>query len=294
MKTKRKNRLLPSLILIVLLIAILGLALKLRQETANDNRELEIDPHFGMVEVFNGEQNIWIIPEDGVPLNTLTKDDFTTVENGQPRYMGTEFATFSGIDVSEHQGDIDWEQVKSCGIDFAIIRVGGRGYGGEGKLVADEKFAQNLENAKAAGLQVGVYFFSQAINDDEAQQEAEFVLNLLDGAELDLPVYFDWEHITGDTARTDKLSGATVTECAINFCDTIKASGYDASIYTNLDMSYYAYELDKIADYGFWTAAVGSYPYAYYAFSVWQYSFNGKVPGIQQPCDLDMLFVPYN
>lgn len=294
MKTKRKNNLLHNLFLLAILVFMVGLAVMLRKSSMR-SEPVEVDPHFGMVEVFNGDSNVWIIPEESVPKNELTKDNFTADENGVPCYNGTEYVTFRGIDVSEHQGDIDWAQVKQSGIDFAIIRVGGRGYGEEGKLVADAKFAQNLEGAKAAGLKVGVYFFSQAVTDDEAVEEANFALDLINGAELELPVYFDWEHIVvGEPARTDKLSGAAATECAIAFCDTVAAAGYKASIYTNLDMSYYAYKLDRIADYGFWTAAVGDYPYAYYAFSIWQYSFDGNVPGIQAPCDMDMMFVKYS
>lgn len=283
--------------LLILLVAMIALACMLRKEVTNVNKDtpVEIDPHFGMVEVFNGESMVWVIPEEGVPLNEFTKDDFTPDENGVPCYNGTDYASFRGIDVSEHQGDIDWTQVKESGIDFAIIRVGGRGYGNEGKLVADEKFTQNLEAAKAAGLEVGVYFFSQAMTKAEAIEEAEFALNLIDGTELELPVYFDWEHIViGAPARTDKVSGEVATDCAIAFCDTIAAAGYKTGIYTNLDMCYYAYKLDKLADYDFWTAAVGDYPYAYYAFSIWQYSFSGNVPGIQQPCDMDIMFKKYS
>lgn len=296
MKTKRKNKLLHKLCLFAVIVATVGLALIVagRRNLQNES-DMEIDPHLGMVEVFNGNSNIWIIPEEGVPVNPFGKGDFTADENGEPCYNGTDFATFRGVDVSEHQGDIDWSRVKQSGIDFAIIRVGGRGYGENGKLVADEKFEENLEGAKAAGLKVGVYFFSQAINTEEAEEEARFALELINDAELQLPVYFDWEHIVvGEPARTDNISGTTATDCAMAFCDTVSAAGYKTGIYTNLDMSYYAYTMERLADYGFWTAAVGSYPYSYYDFSVWQYSFEGDVPGINAPCDMDMMFVKYS
>ncbi len=294
MKTKKKNKLLHKLMLLFTIIVVVGLVLIVTRHRSSPDDPIVVDPHFGMVEVFNGESNVWIIPEESMPVNEFTKEDFSIGESGIPCYNGTKYASFRGVDVSEHQGDIDWEQVKESGIKFAIIRAGGRGYGEEGKLVADEKFAENLAGAKAAGLKVGVYFFSQATTKDEAVEEAKFALGLIDGAELQLPVYFDWEHIVvGEPARTDKVSGSIATDCAIAFCDTITAAGYKTGIYTNLDMSYYGYKLDRLSDYNFWTAAVGSYPYSYYAFSIWQYSFEGNIPGIQQPCDMDMMFVEY-
>ncbi len=296
MKTKRKNKLLHKLCLFAVIVATIGLVFVVAGRfRLNREASREIDPHLGMAEVFNGESYVWILPEAGVPVNPFGKADFTADENGAPCYNGTDYAAFRGVDVSEHQGDIDWSRVKQSGIDFAIIRVGGRGYGENGKLVADEKFEKNLEGAKAAGLKVGVYFFSQAMNAEEAEEEARFALELIDGAELQLPVYFDWEHIVfGEPARTDKVSGAVVTDCAIAFCDAISDAGYKTGIYTNLDMSYYGYKMERLADYNFWTAAVGSYPYAYYAFSVWQYSFKGDIPGINAPCDMDMMFVEYS
>lgn len=295
LKTKRKNRLFHKFALFVVIVLVMGLGLViLKRFGTNINQPMEIDPHLGMVQVFNGEDYVWIIPENNVPVNQLTADDFSINENGEPSYNGTAYASFRGIDISEHQGDIDWEKVKQSGIDFAIIRVGARGYSEEGKLITDAKFAQNFANARAAGLKLGVYFFSQAISVEEAREEAEFVLKLIDGAELELPVYFDWEHIVvGDDARTDGLPGNVATDCAIAFCDTVAAAGYKTGIYTNLDMSYYAYEMNRIADYGFWNAAVGEYPYSYYAFDIWQYSFDGNIPGIQYPCDMNMMLVKY-
>lgn len=282
--------------LAIVIIAIVGLtAMLARWRNSGSDEEIVIDPHLGMVQVYNGSDYVWITPEEGVPRNPFTAQDFSTGASGEPYYNKTSYATFRGIDVSQHQGDIDWAKVKESGVEFAIIRVGGRGYGDEGKLVEDEKFAANLENAKAAGIKVGVYFFSQAVNTDEAKEEAEFALSLINGTELSLPVYFDWEHIVvGENARTDNLDGKTVTDCAIAFCEKISAAGYKAGIYTNLDTSYYTYELSRLADYDFWSASPGDFPYSYYGFSVWQYSFSGNVPGIEYPCDMDIQFVKYS
>ena len=249
----------------------------------------ESDPHHGMVEVFNGDEYVWIRPQEGVPVNELEKDDFINDAEGNITYTGREYKASRGVDVSSYQGDIDWQQVYDSGVRFAIIRAGGMYYG-SGELYTDDNFIKNLEGAKAAGLRVGAYFFSQAITADEAVGEASFVLGLLDGRGLDLPVFFDWERISTDTARTDGLDNETLTACALAFCETIEDAGYDAGVYIYNDTGYYGYDLAQLQDYTLWCAGIGSYPYFYYAHDLWQYSFRGSVPGISTDCDLDMMF----
>ncbi len=243
----------------------------------------------GTVEVFNGDGSINITPQDGVPVNDLEKDDFEVDGDGTVSYIGTEYTASRGIDVSSYQGDIDWQQVSDSGIDFAIIRIGGMYYG-SGELYSDENFVKNIEGAKAAGLRVGAYFFSQAITSDEAKSEAQFVLGLLESRELDLPVFFDWERISTDTARTDGLDNETLTDCAVTFCETVSQAGYDAGVYIYNDTGYYGYDLARLQDYTLWCVGIGSYPCFYYAHSLWQYSISGTVPGINATCDLDMMF----
>lgn len=293
MKTKTKNKTLHKLALLIVIVAAVALALIVSGRRSANKPEETPDPHAGQVEAFNGSEYTWIYPAEGMPVNPLTPDDFSHDENGVPSYIGNDYATFRGIDVSQHQGDIDWNAVKQSGIDFAILRVGGRGYGKSGKLVTDEKFAENLAGAKAAGLKVGVYFFSQAKSDSEAVTEARLALKLIDGAALDLPVYYDWEYIYEDGARTDDMNGAAITDCALAFCETVERAGYTAGIYTNVSMSYYSFDLSKLSGYAFWCAAPGDYPYSYYDAGIWQYSFKGNVPGIDADCDMNMMFVKY-
>lgn len=293
MKTKTKKKSKQTLALLIVIAAAVALAFIISEIRSASVPEETADPHEGQVEVFNGSENTWIFPAEGMPVNTLTKEDFSLDENGVPSYNGSDYAVFRGIDVSQHQGDIDWEAVKNSGIDFAILRVGGRGYGRTGKLVTDEKFADNLEGAKAAGIKVGVYFFSQARSDSEAVTEARLALKLLNGASLDLPVYYDWEYVSEDSARTDDMNGAAITECALAFCETIERAGYEAGIYMNVTMSYYSLDLSQLAEYDFWCAAPGDYPYYYYDAGIWQYSFKGAVPGIDAACDMDYMFVKY-
>lgn len=252
--------------------------------------ERAVDPHAGMVEVFNGTSNVWIVPEEGVPQNTIAAEDIITDPDGNLVYCGGEYSSaVRGIDVSSHQQTVDWQQVADSGVKFVILRAGGRYYGGDGDLYEDDFFKINLQGATEAGLDVGVYFFSQAINAEEAKEEAEFTLGLLEGTELALPVFIDWERIDG--GRANELDGDTMTDCILSFCETVKASGHEAGVYFNLDTGYYGFELARLTDYTFWCACPGDYPYCYYAHTIWQYSFEGNVPGIYGVCDMNMMFI---
>ena len=119
-----------------------------------------------------------------------------------------------GIDISSYSGTIDWDKVKKSGVDFVMVRIGGRGYGSDGKMYSDDSALSYIKGAKAAGLKVGVYFFSQAVNNDEAIEEADYIKTLLGDETIDFPVAYDWEIIKDDDARTDSVSAAQATACA--------------------------------------------------------------------------------
>lgn len=228
--------------------------------------------------------------EDSVlsPLAVLPKNEYDAdafyEEDGFLRYKDA----LVGIDVSAHQKEIDWERVKEDGVDFAILRVGYRGYT-NGGISMDPYFLQNLDGAKTAGLQVGAYFFSQAVSEEEARQEAEFLLECLDGAELDLPVYYDWESIEAE-ARTDGVSGTQVTAFAREFCTLVEQAGYKAGVYFNASMGYLFLHLPELQDYEFWLAQYQAVPDFYYDFTVLQYTAEGNVDGIDTPVDLNLRF----
>lgn len=290
MKTKRKPKKGVSPLYIIIALAALLLAVYAVVQHFNRRAEIENDPHYGMVEVFNGESYVWVVPEEDVPKNTLKKDDFATDPDGNLTYVGGEYKASRGVDVSEYQGDIDWQAVYDSGVRFALLRAGGRYYG-SGELYIDDKFTENLEGARSAGLQVGAYFFSQAISAEEAREEARYVLELIGDRELDLPVFFDWERVEDPDARTNALDNETLTECAVTFCEEIKTAGFEPGVYVYNDTGYYGYDLSRLQDYMLWCVSVGSYPYFYYAHTVWQYSFRGAVPGINVECDLNMMFI---
>ncbi len=237
-----------------------------------------VDPYEGMVQVESGfGTKMWVELYDDVPVSTFDAADFSE-SGGRVSYIGSEFETLRGIDVSEHQGVIDWEAVAGDGIDFAMIRAGYRGYS-QGGLYEDEYFALNILNARQNGIDVGVYFFSQAVTPEEAVEEAEFLLDLLEevGLDISMTVAFDWEHIGYDDARTDDISGETLTDCAVAFCERVKQAGHDPLVYAYRNLAYFLYDLPRLNDYALWIGALGSSPDFYYRHVMWQYSSEGKV-----------------
>ena len=194
--------------------------------------------------------------------------------------------SYPGVDVSAFQGNIDWKKVKQSGIDFAIIRLGYRGYE-SGKLVEDEYARANLKNAKEAGLRIGAYFFSQALNIKETDQEIQFMLKILGDTKLDMPVVLDWE-IPANTARTRNMDARTLTDIQRHFCGQMRSQGYQPMIYFNWHQSEHLYVLHELEEYPFWLALYQdrmTYPWK---VEMWQYSDKGRVPGINGNVDLNV------
>ena len=140
---------------------------------------------------------------------------------------------------------------------------------------------------------MGVYFFSQAISVEEAEEEARFVLENLAGASLDYPVVYDWEAVSDSAARTNGLDASTLTDCAIAFCEAVAREGYTPMIYYNSPVGYTRYQLSRLTDYDVWFAQYASQPTMYYDYRIWQYSDSGSVPGIDTRVDMNLAFLPY-
>jgi GH25 family lysozyme M1 (1,4-beta-N-acetylmuramidase) len=195
-----------------------------------------------------------------------------------------------GIDVSEHQGVIDWDAVANDGVTFAFIRLGNRGYT-EGGLQLDAQYSANIEGAQAAGIEVGVYFFSQAINEDEAREEAEFVLEHLGGRPLDYPVVYDFEPVGASNGRANRLSPQQVTSNARAFCERIETDGYSTMVYGNAgDLARYGAEF--LATHEVWYAEYDAMqPNGQFDFVIWQFTSNGSIAGITPRVDLNIQFI---
>lgn len=235
-------------------------------------------------------------PLEGVPLNTL---DWENLELGEDNrytyYENGEAVSKTGIDVSYHQGDIDWERVAADGIDFAMIRIGYRGYE-KGIMHRDELSESYISGAQAAGIDVGVYFYSQAVSEAEAREEAVYVCELIKDSEIKYPVVFDWELPDDSEARTLGTTTETLNKCAAAFCQEITDRGYTAMLYSNLKMALTKYDMQTLSAYDFWYVEYkdGHNPPSYpYELQMWQYASDGRVDGINGYVDMNISFVDY-
>ena len=243
------------------------------------------DPLLGSIEIKAVE---------GFAKNAYNSDNFVLDETGKMTYyIDDEVASCMGVDLSEYQGEVDFAKLKEQGFDFVILRIGGRYYSEQGDMYVDTNLHNYYKAAKDAGLRVGGYFFSQAKNAQDAIDEANFALENIKGMKFDYPIAFDWEHIEGDTARTDNVSTTDLTDAAIAFCDTIKEAGFESIIYTNTYLMYYEYELERLKDYEFWIADYEYKPSMYYNFTMWQYDIEGQVEGIEGPVDMNICMKNY-
>ena len=229
----------------------------------------------------------------GVDRCKYHSDDFYLDEKGRLAYDSKKCTATLGIDVSTYQRDVDWDRVREDGVEFVMVRAGFRGYGSEGRLVEDESFRSHVEGASAAGLHVGVYFFSQATTVEEAEEEAAFVLERLKGLDIDYPVVFDWEIIDGEEARTDGMLPDEVTDCAAAFCKKIKRGGYTPMVYFSTRQGLLKYNLRDLRDYDFWLVQYTNAPYFAYDYKMLQFTETGIVDGLDGYVDLDLCFKKY-
>lgn len=197
----------------------------------------------------------------------------------------------AGIDVSSWQYDIDWQAVADAGAEFAIIRIGYRG-SESGKINPDKYAQQNLAGAAEAGLDIGVYFFSQALSREEAEEEAYYVLDVIKDHNITMPVVFDWERIRGEESRSDNMDRRTLTDCAKTFLETIEMAGYNATLYFNPHQSRNLFYLSELKDYDFWLASYTDRMDFPYQVNMWQYTDKGRIPGIETDCDFNVYFPP--
>ena len=225
-------------------------------------------------------------------LNNYEVTNLNILENGEFQYLTDgQVTSHKGIVVSSHQGNIDWNLVAQDGVEFAIIRVGYRGYGSEGRLVVDEKFENNIKGATAAGIKVGVYFFSQAINEAELLEEANLVLEQIAPYKIECPVVYDVEK-TSAQGRMNAISVEERTQLTKLFCQTIADAGYRPMIYHNTEMGALLINIAELEDYDKWYASYSDQMFYPYDYKIWQYSDKGKIQGISTDVDLNICFAP--
>jgi len=211
-------------------------------------------------------------------------------------YEDNVYSSAQGIDVSQHQGDIDWKQVSDAGIEFAFIRTAYRGYG-SGDFYADDNFDVNMQGATANGIDAGIYVFSQAITVDEAVEEADYAIRSARKYKIDLPIVFDMEgSIDGEQGRVMTITAEKRAQMAVTFMNRVKAAGYDTMYYGSSLLLEGMFDLQYLQDYPLWLAEYDArYPNYPYTFEYWQYSSTAVIPGIAgNTTDMDIRFVKKN
>ncbi len=207
-------------------------------------------------------------------------------KNGLKKYGGSGWTSRNGIDVSAYQGSINWSKVKKAGITFVMIRAGYRG-STDGTIIKDKRFAENLKGAKAAGLDVGVYFYSSAVSAKEAVEEAKWTLKQIQHQGITMPVAFDMEE--DSSSRTYKLTMRQKTKITDAFCSIVRQNGYKPLIYGNPTWIYNSLDLSYLTRYNLWIAHYTNQTNFQYQYIMWQYSESGRLPGITGTVDMDIL-----
>lgn len=244
---------------------------------------------------YHGNQIVYKPVDTNMALNDFdfTKNIVRLPDNTLDYQVDGVSQVIKGIDVSVHQNEIDWKKVKADGVDYAIIRVGRRGYG-TGEVGIDDLYEENMKGAIDAGVDVGVYFFSQAISVEEAIEEADFVLEAIKDYDITYPVVFDLEEIYEDTARTDDLTPEMATKMTIAFCQRILDAGYTPMVYGNIHWFMERVDMSQLEGYDKWFAQYFAQPFFPYDLAMWQYTATGKVDGIVGDVDINMSFKDYS
>ncbi len=222
--------------------------------------------------------------------NTYDPEAFMADGDGVMHYYEDgERVSHKGIDVSKYQDKIDWEKVASDEVEYAFIRLGIRGYT-EGDIIEDETFEDNIKGALKNDIDVGVYFFTQALSEEEAEEEAAYVIESIAPYQVKYPIVLDVESVTSTKARGNDLTREERTQYCITFCEKIKEAGYTPMIYGNLKTFTLLLNIEELEDYDKWFAYYDESYYFPYDFKIWQYTNKGKVAGIKGDVDLNISF----
>lgn len=267
-----------------------------KENDGEETKEEENDPskdgkHTKVVNA-DGEEE-WILINQYLTKNSY---DFTKLVSQSGRmkyYVNGKQTSYVGVDICEEQSYVDFAKLKESGVDFVMLRVGARRYS-SGQIMADAYFEDNIKSAIEAGLDVGVYFFSQAITEKEAEKEAKYVLEHIKGYALTYPVVFQMSYIANDSSRIDSLTVEEKTDIAVKFLETVKKAGYVPMIQGTKEWLLQQIDLTRLNEYDIWLSQTGDLPDYPYKFSIWQYSNNGSVEGISGKVNMNISFIDYS
>ena len=234
----------------------------------------------------------WVDVNEDIPRN---KYDFTNLKYQKPvmkYYEDGKVVSKCGVDISANQGDVDFSKLKNAGCDFVMLKVGARGYS-SGNIVSDANFKDNLKAAKKAGLDIGVYFCSQAVTKAEAREEADEILDAISGYSIKYPVAFVMETVDDDMARIEALDMTDRTQIAKAFMNRIEDAGYKAMIYGDKEWLLTMVDMEALQDYDVWFAQDSDEPEYPYEFGMWQYDSDASIKGITGDATMIMSFKDY-
>lgn len=251
----------------------------------NDGKHVEV--------VFRDGSNEW------VPINPYRKKhnyDFTNLvskNNLLHYYRDGKQVSYLGIDLSKYQKKVDFAAIQAEGIDYCMIRVGSRGYS-TGTIQADEMFDSHMAGAAAVGMPVGLYFYSQAVSEAEAVEEANYVISRIGQYKITYPIAFDMEFIENDTSRIETLTRDEKTNIANAFLKRIEEAGYAGMLYGNKEWLLKRIDIAKLEQYDIWLDQEEDIPDYPYLFSMWKYTRQGEIFGIDGMVDLNVSFIDYS
>lgn len=266
------------------------------EETTEEETTTEVGPE-------NDGKHVEVVYRNGssewVAINPYWKKntyDFTNLiqKNDLLHYYANgKEVSYLGVDLSKYQKSVDFYAIKNEGIDFCMLRVGARGYE-TGAIQEDEKFQEFLAGAEAAEMPVGLYFFSQAVTEAEAIEEANFVLSKIGEHKISYPIAYDMEFITNDNSRIETLTRTEKTNIALAFLNRIEEAGYTGMLYGNKEWLLKRIDLSKFENYDVWLSQEDDIPDYPYTYSMWQYTRQGEVYGIDGYVDLNISFIDYS
>ncbi len=269
-------------------------AMPVETETETET-ETEYDPSEGgkktKVILRDGTEE-WVTISNYIAKNTI---DITELRlNGQVMeyFKDSKKSSFFGVDISKADGGINYKKLKEAGVSFVMLKVGGRGYE-SGTVSLDDYFYQNLNAASDAGLNIGLYFYSQAVTVEEAAEEVKTIVDAVGEHEITYPIAMDMEYVMEDNSRVEYLSKEQRTTITRAFCDMIKAAGYTPMIYGNKEWLIKEINLTKLSDVDIWLSQIEEVPDYPYRISIWQYKRDGELEGVSGDVSLNVSFIDY-
>jgi len=257
---------------------------------AEDDSETEKEGKIAVVDDKGNKKYYEILSK--VDKNEYDLEEYLVNTDGALTYKDGKRESVKGIDLSKYNGTVDFKKLKDAGVDFVMLRLGLRGYG-TGAISLDEKFVEYAQNAALNNIAVGAYFYSQAITEAEALEEANYIVGAVTNFNIKYPIAIDVEKVSEEDARTSKLTNKERTAIVKTFCDTVKSFGYKPAIYAERNMLITGLNLEELNGFDIWLADTNVPTDFPYKFNMWQYTQSGKVDGVEGPVDMDLSFVNY-